>query len=177
MEQITLKDGRTAYLRRMRASDYEKAIAFLDRVGRESKFTNQYPGRPPMEKEKCVAGYEDDINHWFLGAFDSADQLIGVISFGVNHPDHPWTGRNCSFGLSILNDFWGVGLGTILMDRLEAAARQKNMHRIEGAVRALNRRAISLYLKSGFEIDGLFKEDAFIDGAWQDTYHISKILE
>lgn len=112
-----------------------------------------------------------------MGAFDSADQLIGVISFGVTHPDHPWAGRNCSFGLSILNDFWGVGLGTILMDRLEAAARQKNMHRIEGEVRALNRRAISLYLKSGFEIDGLFKEDAFIDGAWQDTYHISKILE
>ena len=64
-----------------------------------------------------------------------------------------------------------------MIQLLETEAKAQNMHRIYGSVRALNRRAIGLYLKCGFTVDGFFKETAFINGEWHDEYHISKILE
>lgn len=63
------------------------------------------------------------------------------------------------------------------MVELENWAREKMLHRIFGTVRNKNTKAISLYLKCGFEIEGLSKETAFINGQWYDEYHIAKILK
>lgn len=62
------------------------------------------------------------------------------------------------------------------MALLEEWARAKRLHRIFGEVRHKNYRAIALYLKCGFEIEGIARDAACIDGEWHHEYHISKIL-
>ena len=175
-EKFTLKNGKTVTIRRVRATDYEAARDFIRQFSTESIFTHQYPGQPDIDRKKSEELYERDDN-CFIGAFEENGRMVSIASFRIDRPNHPWAGRNCGFGISTLEEYCGQGLGTRLMQLLEQEARAKNMHRIYGSVRALNRRAIGLYLKCGFQIDGLSHETAFISGQWHDEYYISKILE
>ena len=175
-ENFTLKNGKTVTIRRVRATDYEAARDFIRQFSTESIFTHQYPGQPDIDRKKSEELYERDDN-CFIGAFENGGRLVSIANFRIDRPNHPWAGRNCGFGISTLEEYCGQGLGTRLMQLLEQEARAKNMHRIYGSVRALNRRAIGLYLKCGFQIDGLSHETAFINGQWHDEYYISKILE
>ena len=175
-EVFTLKNGEELIIRQLHADDYETVMTFLLQLSHENIFTNQYPGQPKRDKEKSIQTYELPTN-LFLAAFKGTGEVVGLISIMINKPGHPWTGRNASFGISMLKAYYGQGLGTYLMGKAEEWARAQGMHRIEGTVRSLNRRAINLYLKQGFEIDGVFREVALIDGQWHDEYHISKILK
>ena len=175
-EKFTLKNGKIVTIRHLRADDYDAVVTFLRQFSNESIFTNQYPGQPDPDREKSQSLYEREDN-CFIGAFEQNGRVIATTNFRIDRPGHPWSGRNCGFGISTLEEYCGQGLGTRLMQLLEQEARAKNMHRIYGSVRALNRRAIGLYLKCGFQIDGLSHETAFINGQWHDEYYISKILE
>ena len=176
MEKFILKNGTEVFIRKMVASDYEQAILYLRKVATETIFLNQYPGQPDKPREKVVAAYESE-NSIFYGAFLPDGTLIGCVSLGIERPGHPWTGRNASFGISILKDYHGGGLGTRFMELIEAWAKSRQLHTIVGHVRAKNTKAIGLYIKCGFEICGILKETALIDNQWHDEYIISKIIK
>ena len=176
-EKFKLKNGQYVDIRKIKASDYEDVMAYLAEFSQTvgAKFTYQYPGRPKADKEKSIKAYEDE-NSLFLGGYDNG-KLIAVSQIGFIKPDHPWCGKNASFGISMLDKYQGQGLGFYLMQRMEQWARQKGVHRIEDCVRQKNKKGIALYLKCGFEIEGLARGNAFIDGEWINTYYIAKILD
>ena len=76
----------------------------------------------------------------------------------------------------MLEEVQSGGLGKYLMNLMEQWCVSQGMERIEGAVRTQNHKAISLYLKCGYEIEGLSKRKALIDGVWHDEYRIAKLL-
>ncbi len=173
--EFVLKNGQVLTLRPLQSEDAERAQDFLDIIASETTFTNQYPGQPRQSTEEICAKYHDE-NSFFIGAFDASSNLCGSCSISIDKPGHPWEGQNASFGISSLKAMHGQGLGTRFLIEIERWARQKGVHRIYGRVRATNRKAISLYLKSGFQIEGLARETALIDGVWHDHYYIGKIL-
>ena len=176
-EKFQLKNGIEVSIRQIKADDYEDVMAYLAEFSETpgAKFTYQYPGQPKKDKEKSIKAYENPAS-LFLGAYDN-DKLIALAQIGLVKADHPWVCRNASFGISMLDEYQGQGLGFYLMGRLEQWARQKGVHRIEDCVRQKNKKGIALYLKCGFEIEGLARENAFIDGEWINTYYIAKILD
>lgn len=166
----------TYLFRTLKASDFEKVQAFLDVFCTETVFTNQYPGQPPKDKEKVVKAYENP-DSFFMGVFDETERMVGSVSATILRPGHPWSGFVCRFGISLLKEVYGKGLASRLMDEMIAWAKSKGMHRIEGEVRAQNQRAIGLYLHKGFQIEGMKRENAQIDGVWHNSYMIGKILD
>ena len=175
MEEFILKDGRKVLIRQLKATDVDNVCAYNKQLATETVFTNQYPGRP-FKREKYVASWESDDN-LFLCVVDESGRMIAVSSLMVKEPEHPWACRNSTFGVSMLKEYYGQGLGTHLMQLLEDWAKKRHLHTIKGEVRATNRRAINLYLKQGFEICGHLKETALIDGVWHDEYIIQKIIK
>lgn len=176
MEEFLLKDGKKVFIRKMLASDYEQAILYLRKVATETIFLNQYPGQPDMPRDKAVSSYESKYN-FFYGAFTIDGTLVGVASVIRQRPEHPWSGRNGEFGISILQEYCSLGLGKKFMNLMEQWAKEQGLHTINGRVRSGNTKAIGLYLKCGFEICGMIKETAFINGQWHDEYIISKIIK
>lgn len=172
---MILKNGKEITTRKIVANDYENAMAFLKQLSEETIFTNQYPGQPTKNKEISIAKYEDP-NSFYLGAFDN-DKLIGMGSIHKDKPNHPWCNRNCSFGVTILESYHGQGLGSYFMEQLEKWAKENNIHRIEGLVRCKNKRALNLYIKFGYEIEGVQREAAFINNEWHSNYYIGKLLQ
>lgn len=55
------------------------------------------------------------------------------------------------FGISILKEYWGMGIGWVLMDASIDCARQAGYTQLELEVVADNERAVSLYRCAGFE--------------------------
>ena len=174
--KITLKDGSKLNLRRIRGKDYEEVMTFLDKFsrGKGAVWTNQYPGQPKKDKEKAIQKYESD-NDLFLGIWNDKE-IIANGSITLSGLNHPWSVPQAVFGLSVLEKYTGQGLGTILLKELEKWAIKKKVHRIRATVRHNNKRGLGLYLKFGYQIEGIAKETAFFDNQWQHEYYIAKII-
>ena len=79
--------------------------------------------------------------------------------------------------MGILQKFVGQGIGKELFSALEIWAKEKKLRRLELTVMAHNERAVSLYKKAGFEIEGIKKDSLFVNGKFVDEYYMGKILQ
>ncbi len=81
-------------------------------------------------------------------------------------------------GMGVRDDHQDSGIGTRLMEAaLEMAFKWLNLRRIELHVYTDNARAIHLYEKFGFSIEGTHKAFAFRDGAYVDAYSMALLRE
>lgn len=173
--EFKLKDGRVVELRQMNSNDCDAVLNYTAQMATETIFTNQYPGQPEKDIEQFKKAY-DSPNNCFMGAFDG-ERVVGVASFHIMKPNHPWSGHSASFGITLLKEVHGNGLSKVILGELYKWARGKKLIRIEGNVRTRNQIAINLYLKEGFVIEGCRQKAAFINGEWHDEYYIAKFLD
>lgn len=80
------------------------------------------------------------------------------------------------FGVAILKDFWGYGIGKKLLRESVAWADYNGIKKITLNVLETNDRAIELYKKFGFEIEGVLKQDKILsDGSYYDTIVMGRL--
>jgi putative acetyltransferase len=78
-------------------------------------------------------------------------------------------------GMAVQQRFHGKGVGTALMQALvDLADKWLPVTRIELTVFTDNGRAIDLYKRFGFEIEGTHKAYALRDGKYVDTYAMAR---
>ncbi|MEK4075631.1 GNAT family N-acetyltransferase [Paenibacillus sp. FSL M7-0656] len=74
------------------------------------------------------------------------------------------------FGVCVSREFWGHGIGKNLLEKSIEWADQTGVEKMTLNVLASNEKAIELYQKSGFEIEGILKKDRrHADGQYYDT--------
>ena len=73
-----------------------------------------------------------------------------------------------TLGMGVLRGFRRQGIGTRLMERTIAEAKERGMERIELEVYASNTPAINLYEKWGFAREGVKKRARKLDGIYDD---------
>ena len=76
----------------------------------------------------------------------------------------------------ILQEYAGKGIGSRLFDTLLLWAKESPLRRLELTVMTHNERAIALYKKNGFEIEGTHKCSLMIDGALVDEFGMALLL-
>lgn len=176
MEIFHTKTSQEVIIRTATIDDYEKFCEFFEKLATETIFTNQYIGRPRRPKEAFEKQLNSDSLYRLIVCNTSGD-IIGVCSIVIERPEHPWLNRSCDFGIMLLKEYTGQGIGKYLIQKMEQWAKEKKMHRIGAQVRTKNIPAINLYLKLGYEIEGIARDAAYINGEWHSQYYISKILE
>ena len=62
--------------------------------------------------------------------------------------------HRAEFGISVKKDYWGIGVGSAVMEAIIESARKANYEQIELEVVDHKKRGIGLYNKFGFEIYG-----------------------
>lgn len=85
-----------------------------------------------------------------------ADGHIQAMTRRISH--------RASLGITVLKEAWGRGIGTALMERLIAHAKENGIEIIELQVRCDNTRAIRLYEKFGFVKIGHYPGCLKVDG-------------
>ena len=83
-----------------------------------------------------------------------------------------------NLGMAVHDDYQDKGIGTALMEAvLDMADNWLNIKRVELDVYTDNLRAVHLYKKFGFEIEGVRRSLAFRDGEFVDAYHMARVRE
>lgn len=171
-------DNRDLIIREAEAEDAALLLQHFERVSGETDFLSFGPGEFEMTVEQeadFLARCRTAENCVFLLAF--VDQtLAGTLNF---------SSRNRSrlihvgeFGMAIQKSFWRLGIGSILLDGLIDWARAGGIiKKINLKVRADNLKAMDLYFKKGFVVEGLQKKENYVDGVYRDLFHMGLIIE
>lgn len=102
-------------------------------------------------------------------------EIVGNLGFEICV--NPRRRHVASFGMGVKDNVQNKGVGSALLATvIDLADNWLNIKRIEITVFVDNERAISLYKKFGFEIEGESKFYAFRNGEYVSAYHMARIV-
>ncbi|MEZ4750878.1 MAG: GNAT family N-acetyltransferase, partial [Bdellovibrionota bacterium] len=78
--------------------------------------------------------------------------------------------------LGVLAAHTGKGLGQQLMESMFVWAKSRGLHRLELTVMAHNDRAVALYKKCGFEVEGKKRDSLRVGDQFVDEFYMAKLL-
>lgn len=169
LKEIQLKNGQILKLRKPVANDAEKMIEYLNTVGGESDNLLFGKGEFQLTVEQEVE-YINRINNdtntfMILGIIN--DSIVSVAQ--ISSPSRKRISHNSELAISVRKDYWGVGIGSTLMEELIQFAKQHSIIKnISLGVKASNIKAIILYEKYGFVKVGVHKNYFYVNGSYDD---------
>jgi putative acetyltransferase len=101
-----------------------------------------------------------------------------IVATGGLHPaaKSPRRSHAMMLGMAVADEHQGRGVGDALMRALlDLADNWLNVSRVELTVFTDNERAIALYRKHGFEVEGTHKAYAMRKGKYADTHTMARV--
>jgi RimJ/RimL family protein N-acetyltransferase len=153
---MTLKDGRSVRLATYRAEDKEALVSMYASMSPEAiKW-----GLPPYDRPRIERWTTDLTNNITLLA-RLGERIVGHLQlFRIPFERRKGIGEVFIY---IHQDFQNIGLGTMMMKRAIELAKDRGFHRLGLTVVADNHRAIKVYEKVGFKIEGMARETFYGD--------------
>ncbi len=159
--QVFLRDGTPCTLRNPTAEDAQALLNFLKITSGETDHLMRYPDEIQIrveEERRFLQEMASKPNAVMIAAVLNG-QIVGNAGLTpVAECDK--CRHRASFGMSVLQDDWGRGIGTLLTKAILESAQEAGYRQIELEVLADNHRALALYEQFGFKIFGT-NEHAF----------------
>jgi RimJ/RimL family protein N-acetyltransferase len=166
-----LKNGIVLVIREAAAPDARAVLDYVHTISAESDFLTFGPGEfePTEAKEEVVLQrYRDADNQLYLLGL-VGDAIVGTLSFSAGR--RPRVRHSGEFGMSVRRRYWGLGIGSHMLDTLIDWARGTGIvTKINLRVRTDNQRAIALYRRKGFVIEGTMHKEILLDGQYYDHH-------
>ena len=178
MYTCALKDGSEIGITRVEESDAEEIVDISIEMGKESD--NLTFGQDDFyfncEQEKnYISGFKNRENCLYAKAVLNG-KIIGTLNFSA--PSRKRVAHRGMLGLTILKKYWGLGVGSNLMEYfLQWVLKNRQISKIDLEVKEDNVRAIKLYLKYGFKIEGRITKGILIDSKFYDIYYMGKEIQ
>ncbi|SIA55834.1 ribosomal-protein-alanine acetyltransferase RimI [Mycobacteroides abscessus subsp. abscessus] len=149
---VRLTGGVELLVRNAVASDARALRDIMQRTHAETDYLLSYPDEQSVDDEqeaRLLAETERSDNEVELVAVVDGKIVgsAGVAAVGSRRK----VGHRACFGISILKEHWGMGIGRVLMEASIDCARRAGYTQLELEVVADNQRAVSLYRRAGFE--------------------------
>ena len=148
--RFTLKDGRTAVLRVPDVDDAPALIEYLKRTAAETNFLLREPEECDytLEEERGILErFRRAPNSLMLCCFVDG-QLAGNCNLMFN--DKLRIRHRASVAIALYRAYWGLGIGTAMLNTLIRAARERGVRQLELEYIEGNARGRALYEKLGF---------------------------
>jgi ribosomal protein S18 acetylase RimI-like enzyme len=145
----------------------------LDIVARERRYL-AFLEAPPIEATRTFVLDNIKRGHPQLVAVSTNGEVVGWCD--VTPMSRPTQAHRGVFGVGLLPQFRGQGIGTKLTQSALAAARAFGLHRVELTVREHNTGAIELYKKERFEIEGVQRDAILVDGVYEDVVCMARVF-
>lgn len=170
MEELRLRNGDTVIIREAKKDDAKVLIEYVNTISGESDFMTFGPGEFGMtieQEESFLDNVSRQKNAIYL-IVEAGEKIIGSLNFsGGARQRMAHTGE---FGVSVLKEYWGNGIGTELIKYLIKWSRESGVIRkINLRVRTDNVSAIRLYKKLGFAEEGIKTREFHIKGKFYDS--------
>lgn len=163
-------------IRPIRASDSQSFLDLLHALDSETSFMMLEPGErntTATEQEGRIRNLLSQPNQMILVAEGEGELAGYVLAEGGEFRRNR---RTAYIVAGVRQSHAGRGLGSRLFAEIEAWAVQTGIHRLELTVMTHNQRAVALYQRMGFQIEGVKKDSLLVGGAYVDEYYMAKIL-
>ena len=168
LKEINLKNGQNLIIRKPIEDDAEKMVNYANIIGGESDNLlfgkNEFHLSVEQERE-----YIKNLNNskdvfMVIGIINNKVVSIAQIrKLGRKRIEH-----NSEIAISVKKEYWGLGIGSVVMEQLIEFAKNNNIINISLGVKASNYKAINLYEKFGFKKIGIHKNYFNINGVFDD---------
>jgi RimJ/RimL family protein N-acetyltransferase len=162
-----LKNGCVLLIRDAGPEDARAVLDYVEDVSEETDFLTFGPGEFELTvaaEEQVLRKYRDSDNQlYILGLID--DTIVATLSFSAGHRRR--LRHSGEFGMSVRTQYWGLGIGSLMLDALIHWARATQIvKKINLRVRTDNQRAIHLYERKGFVNEGTIRKEIFLNGTY-----------
>jgi RimJ/RimL family protein N-acetyltransferase len=164
-----LKKSHALIVRRGTPDDAANFVRYIDVCAGQSDFLTFNKGEfSTVEAQRCsIAELSDSRNGLFLIA-EIGGKIIGNLTFRLGKRSKNW--HVGEFGITVHKDYWGLGVGRVLIRSLiEWARKMGHVRKINLKVRVDNQRGLELYKKIGFSQEGLLKREVYSNGIFYDA--------
>jgi len=164
-----LKNGCELKIRKAEKEDAQEILDYLNVVGGESDNllfgANGFNITLEQEEQFIENIQASEASALFVGLVDGKIICIGSIIA----PTRDRISHQGDVALSVLKKYWGIGVGTFLMQEIINFAKESGkLEVLHLGVRVDNEHAISLYKKIGFKEIGLYPKFFKINGEYYD---------
>ena len=178
IEAYMMRGERMIVYRKAKETDAKQIVDFYNYVGGETTFLSFEKDEYPLTVDaqiQSIRALENNQTNIMLLALDG-EEIAGIATINSTHKIK---GRHTGeFGIVIAKKYQGKGIGTELMNQLIDWAKNNGItKKISLITRADNIKAVSLYMKFGFVVEGCIKNQALIDGVYYDAYMMGLFLE
>lgn len=151
---IPLRDGRTAQFRAPCENDAAEMVEYLRAAAGQTEYLANYPEeiRYTEESEKVyLRNCLEDENALMIvcivdGKLAGNCQIVFQRNIKTKH--------RATVMIALLEEYWGLGIGSAMFAEMEAAARSLGTAQLELEMVEGNERALRLYRKMGFTVVG-----------------------
>lgn len=179
MERLCpLPNGETLRVRPPKIEDAGACLAYMRIIGGETEYLLlDEEGIPGLtvegERGYLASTLADPRVAMFLGFV--GERLVAMFEL------RPMSARrrsahNATISVSVIKDYWHMGVGSLAMEMLIDAARERGIRNLNLEVNAENARAIALYQLFGFAEAGRHSERTFVHGRYMDAILMDKKL-
>ncbi len=167
---ITLKDGRTCVLRPNGPDLADQMLEYLKKTSGETEFLIRNEDEVNETSEEIAAflgrGLENPYNIAMAAVVDGKLAGVGRV-FGIGSQRK--LQHRCSLAIALYKEYWGLGIGTAMINYLVELATKVGWNQMDLEVVAENEQAQALYRKCGFVETGR-RHNAlrFDDGTYHD---------
>jgi ribosomal protein S18 acetylase RimI-like enzyme len=144
----------------------------LDRVAREKVYIEITKAFPLKQVREFQVGLMRKKAPIFYAVHKG--EVIGWID--ISWSDNPRMKHRGRLGMGLLPEYRGNGIGGKLMDAALKQARKCKLEKVELQVYTSNKRAIALYKKMGFKVEGQIQRYRKVGNRYFDCLCMGKFL-
>jgi len=163
-------------IREIHSEDASRFLSLCQQIDKETKYMMLEPDERQTsleEQQAIIEQFRSSPNKTMLVA-ELKNHVIGfIVAIGGAFRRN----RHCaSVVIGIQKVWWGKGIGGRFLDTIQQWAEENCLHRLELTVRTENKRALALYERKGFIVEGVKRDSLCVDGAYVDECYMAKLI-
>jgi ribosomal protein S18 acetylase RimI-like enzyme len=167
------KLGKEADVREARDEDFPSIWKIFRKVVSEGEYT------PTIRSENTPDGHEnslqeDDKKKFITVLCEIEGQVVGYAT--VEESMWDLSRHAGEFGIAVLPQFRGNGIGSALLDSVLGVASDKGFKKVNLSVFHTNKHAINLYKRFGFKKVGRKSKQFYLKGKYIDEILMEKFI-
>ena len=173
--KFTTKNGLKAVFRPEQSDDTEMLWEMFSTLSKES-VSNLLPPftRERIESWTSNIDYNEVLAIIAVIADKDKTKIIGSSSLKFNPQEA--IRHKAELGLTVHDSYQSLGIGTALLKHVIGVARMRGLSKVWLHVNVTNDRAVHVYKKAGFVVEGKLGRESFVNGEYRDEYRMALFL-
>lgn len=170
-----LADGKEVNFRPIQSGDTEMLWKMISALS-EKSLSNLVP---PFTRER-IEGWTSNIDYdkvlTIVAVIEEKNEqrIIGSAALVFNKQEI--FRHRAELNITVQDNYQNMGIGTAMLKHLLNIARMKTLRKVTLLCNTDNDRAVHVYKKLGFEIEGRFSKERFSSGQYGDLYRMAIFL-